>query len=90
MAETISNVVNTVFGNFRVSVQRVTNGANSSTADVPTELSYVDFAVVQPLHGSAAPTLKTNVTNAATATNGTVAIKSGTSAASMLLISFGQ
>ena len=89
MAETISSVANTVFGNYRLVVQRVTNGANSSTADVATGLTYVEFGVVQPLFGSASGSFAVNQTNAGTSTAGTVAYKSGTSAGSYIFYSFG-
>ena len=89
MAETISNIVNTVMGNYRVVVQKVTNGASSATADVHTGLNYVEFSEYQPFKGGAQGSIELNKTVAGTSTLGTVAITSGTSAGSGHLISYG-
>lgn len=89
MAETISNVVNTVMGNYRVVVQNVTQGANSATADVPTGLNFVEFATYQEYKAGAHMSIVKNQTVAGTATLGTVALTSGTSAGSGQLISYG-
>lgn len=90
MAETISHIVDSVKGNHRVVVKKVTNGANSNTADVPTGLNYVDYCIVTPLIGAAMPSVAVNSTVAGTATLGTIGLKSGTSAASYHVVAYGN
>ena len=88
MAATVSSIQNFIMGNKRVHLQKVTFAASSATADVATSLYAVEFAIPVMLTGGGAPTIAFNSTVAGTATAGTVALTSGISATSMLLLSF--
>lgn len=89
MAALTSGVANTVFGNYRVIVQKITTDTDTATMDVSTGLNFVEWAVVQELGAGKHPSITLNTTNAGTATLGTVAIKSATTLGSHHLISFG-
>lgn len=89
MAATISHIADGVQGNQRTVKKKVTFGADSATADVDTGLSRVSYAVVNPLEGAAAPSMRFNSGVAGTAIAGTLALHSGTSAASYIVVAFG-
>ena len=89
MAETISHIANFSMGNMRAQKLRVTMGTSSNTADVPTKVGRVSWAVIQPLQGSAMPSSRINSGVAGTALSGNLAIHSGTSAGSYYVIAFG-
>lgn len=89
MAATVSHIADSVMGNQRVEKLKVTFGANSATADVQTNLSAVSYAMVQPLEGAAMPSSRINSGVAGTATAGLLALHSGTSAASYLVVAYG-
>lgn len=89
MAETVSHIADSVQGNYRVVVKKVTNGTSSNTADVSTGLTFVQYCIVNPLIGAAMPSIAINSTVAGTSTGGTIGLKSGTSAASYNVIAYG-
>ena len=89
MATTVSHILNGVMGDVRYQKLKVTFGADSATADVPTNLGTVGWYTVTPLQGSAVPSGRINSGVAGTALAGNVALHSGTSAGSYIVIGFG-
>lgn len=89
MAATVSHIADSVMGNQRVEKLKVTLGANSATGDVQTNLSTVSFAMIAPLEGSAYPSMRYNSGVAGTATAGLIALHSGTSAGSYVVVAYG-
>jgi hypothetical protein len=89
MAETVSHIINGVMGDVRYSKYKVTCGADSATADVPTNLGTLGWAVVQPLQGAAMPSSRINSGVGNTALAGNLALHSATSAGSYIVIGFG-
>lgn len=89
MAATISHIANGVMGDVRYQKLKVTFGADSATADVPTNLGTVGWPVIVPLEGSAFPSARINSGVAGTALAGNVALHSGTSAGSYFVIAYG-
>lgn len=88
MAFTLSTTVNTVLGNKRVQVIRVT--ADSAEANIATAMKVVEAAFCQPEKGQTMPAAQVNKDSTATASNGTVGI-SGTSNANIFqLIVYGH
>jgi hypothetical protein len=86
---TVSHILNGVAGDVRYQKLKVTFNANSNTADVPTNLGTVGWAVVQPLQGSAMPSSRINSGVANTALAGNLAFHSGTSAGSYIVVAYG-
>lgn len=84
MAETVSHLADAI-ANQRSRQFKVTMGTSSNTADLVTGLKAIYKVVATPLNGAAYPTYVIGATVAGTSTVGTVAIKSGTSAASYLV-----
>lgn len=89
MAATVSHIADSVAGNQRVEKLKVTFGTNSATADVQTNLDKVSYAIVNPLEGSAMPSMRFNSAVAGTATGGVIAFSSGTSAGSYIVAAYG-
>lgn len=89
MAATVSSIANGSAGNQRTHKLKVTFGTNSATADVATNLQKVSYAIVNPLEGSAAPSMRFNSGVAGTAVAGTIALSSGTSAGSYIVVAYG-
>lgn len=89
MAATVSHIAYSVAGNQRNETYKVTFGTNSATADLPTGLNKVAYALVSPLEGSAMPSARYNSAVAGTATAGTIALHSGTSAGSYIVVAYG-
>lgn len=98
MAYTVSHLFDTVFGDKRVSVQRVTPDAAEGV--VATRLKKVDFAMMPPLtqasfvaSGNTSqtyPTIKFNQGTTATAINGSIGISGVVASNVYLLVSFGS
>lgn len=89
MAATVSHIAYSVSGNQRTETYKITFGTSSATADLPTGLSKVAYAIVNPLQGSALPSMRFNSAVAGTATGGTIAFHSGTSAGSYVVVAYG-
>lgn len=86
---TVSHIANGVMGNQRNQTIKVTFNTSSATADVQTNLGKVSFCIVNPLQGSAMPSMRFNSGVAGTATAGLIAFTSGTSAGSYIVTAFG-
>lgn len=89
MAATISHIGNGSAGDQRYTKYKVTFGASSATADLPTNLQKVAYAIVNCLEGSAMPSMRFNSGVAGTATAGNIAFSSGTSAGSYVIVAYG-
>lgn len=89
MATTVSHLAQSVQGNQRVRIMKVIFGSASATAEVPTQLNRVSYAVVNRLNGAANPSLRLNATAAGTALAGNIGLLSGTSAGSYVIAAYG-
>lgn len=89
MAESVSHLYNGSIGDNRYSKYRVEMGASTATLDVPTNVGMVAFAIVNPMQGSAAPSMRYNSGLGNTAVAGNLALFSGTSAGSYIVVAFG-
>lgn len=89
MATTVSHILNGVMGDVRYQKLKVTFGADSATADVPTNLGTVGWPSITPLQGSAMPSARINSGVGNTALAGNIALHSGTSAGSYIVIAYG-
>lgn len=89
MAETVSSIVNYSMGNLRGHKLKVTMAANSNTADVPTNVGKIAFAVVNPIDGAAYPSMRYNSGVAGTSIAGVLSLASATSGKVYTVVAFG-